>query len=312
MARVITVTLNPALDKTIHVPHLEFNKVLRTSKVNWDAGGKGFNISRALLALGVQSTVAGFLGGFSGEKIRTTLEKMGFDLLITTISGETRTNTVILGTNDCSQIKVNEPGPEIHVDEFNALCVQITDMVQPGDYLVLSGSLPPGLADTTYQKMIAIANQKGARTILDSSGDAMRYGLQAKPWLVKPNREEASELVGFNLVDEEDYLNAVNTMLETGINWISLSLGGDGLLLASRETRVRVFPTPISVRNTVGAGDALLAGLIYGFINNLPPLETARWGVAAGMAAASISNVQFGSMLEVLIISRGLNPYLIE
>jgi 1-phosphofructokinase family hexose kinase len=181
---------------------------------------------------------------------------------------------------------------------------RVREQVRPGDIWVLSGSLPPGVPSDTYARLITLLKAGGARTFLDTSGDPLRHGCAARPYLVKPNLMEAGELMGRKLDSLADMYRAVDLFLGQGIEVVALSLGADGLLLATEQQAVSVRPPCVQVRNPVGAGDALLAGIAYALASSGeaegPTLEQmARWGVAAGTAAAMREGVSFGDRAEV-------------
>ena len=187
---IYTVTLNPAVDRELTVPAIEFDSVLRASDWRVDFGGKGFNVSRMLMALGTPSTALGFVGGRSGELLRDGLESLGIQTDFVWVDGETRTNVSIVDGND-RYVKVNEPGPTISPDDQEKLLAQIRRLAQPGDWWVLAGSLPPGISATIYADIIAILHEAEAKAILDTSGAALEHGCGARPFLAKPNDVEA-------------------------------------------------------------------------------------------------------------------------
>jgi 6-phosphofructokinase 2 len=209
-----------------------------------------------------------------------------------TIAGETRTNIVIAGADSERYVKVNEAGPTIQAEEV----AQFMDKVRQraaggekhaaGDTWTLCGSLPPGVPDDFYAQIIQVLQPLGVRVLLDTSGAALRLGAEARPFLVKPNTDEAAAFVGHPVETRDDALRAARAFLERGIAQVALSLGAEGLLLATRDAAVFAIPPAVSVKNVTGAGDALLAGLAYALERGLPLAEQARWGVAAGTASA--------------------------
>lgn len=296
---IVTVTLNPVLDHTLVVPKILFDDVLRTGETRFDWGGKGLNVSRALKALGVESTVTGFTGGVAGRVLETGLAALDIPADFIHIAGETRTNVVILEEQTGRHIKVNTPGPHVQAGELDALTHKISRQVSPGSTWVFCGSLPPGAPEDLYETLISLVQRKGGKAILDTNGAPLRAGCQAIPFLVKPNLKEAEEVSGIAIRSEASAARAVDFFLKQGIRLVALSMGSDGLLLASREQAVRVRCPLVSAQNPTGAGDALLAGLIYALEQKLTLEEAARWGVAAGSAAAARPDVGFGAPEEV-------------
>jgi len=297
-----TVTLNPSLDRTLTVPQIVHDEMVRasTSRVDW--GGKGFNVSRVLQSLGAESVAMGFAGGATGQMLERGLRSLGITTDLVPLSGETRTNTVIIESETGRYIKVNEPGPTVQPDEQAALLDRIRQCLQGrdsrSDLWVLSGSLPPGLPDGFYGELVELVRASGARALLDASGQPLRLGCAAAPFLVKPNAAEAFGYVGVAwpmasgfgpegvAVADATALGLAYPFLELGIELVALSLAAGGLLLASPGRAVRARPPSVQALNPVGAGDALLAAVAWALERELPLEEMARWGVAAGTAAA--------------------------
>jgi 1-phosphofructokinase family hexose kinase len=283
---IYTVTLNPTLDRTLTVAEIVFNDVLRASQVRLDWGGKGLNVSRALKALGGESVVMGFCGGATGKQLEDGLHALDIRTHFTHIENETRSTVFIAEVGSERHIKVNEIGPLVSPVEQAALLRLVTETAQPGDYWTLNGSLPPGAAADIYARLTAIVQERGGRACLDSSGEALRLGCQAKPYLVKPNRVEAEALCGFTIQSREDALRAAQVFLELGVGLVALSLGGDGLLLAAPSVAAWAKPPQVTIQGPTGAGDALLAGLLWAFQSGASFEDAARWGAACGTAAA--------------------------
>ncbi len=283
---IVTVTPNPVVDRTLTVPAIALDTVMRATAIRDDWGGKGFNVSRVLLALGMESLALGFIGGATGQRLAAGLAALGIPTDFVTIAGETRTNIVIAAADSGHYVKVNEAGPTLQPEEIAQFLDKVRQRARPGDTWALCGSLPPGVPDDFYAQIIHLLKPCGARVLLDTSGAALRAGCEAVPFLVKPNAEEAAAFVGHPVHTREDALDAAHAFLERGIAQVALSLGAEGLLLATREAAVFAVPPAVPVKNVTGAGDALLAGLIYALERNLPLAEQARWGVAAGTASA--------------------------
>ncbi len=296
---IVTVTPNPVLDRTLTVPYIVFNEMVRATAVRVDWGGKGFNVSRALKALGTESLALGFVGGATGQALERGLRELGITTDFVYIAGETRTNIVITEQETGHYIKVNEAGPVISAEELAAFFALVNRRVRPGDLWILSGSLPPGVSPDFYARLIRTVQEAGAQAVLDTSGEPLILGCAAGPYLVKPNAIEAQEVTRQEIRNDDDAITAARFLLGQGVQMVALSLGAEGLLLASREWMVRAWPPRVQVCNPVGAGDALLAGLVWAMRQALSPEETARWGVACGTAAAMSEGVAFGSFEAV-------------
>ena len=296
---IYTVTLNPALDRTLTVSTLKLNEVIRAKKVSVDCGGKGFNVSRALKLLGGESTILGFIGGAAGFSLEDGLRSMHLTTDFIRIKGETRTNFVVTEEETAKHIKVNEPGPIISESEQQELIIQISNLARPADLWVFSGSLPPGIPSNFYARLISIIHTKEAKACLDTSGEALQKSLSAQPFIIKPNKQEAEEALEISIKNRADQIEAAKKFHAKQIPWVAISFGGDGLLLSDETTMVHTPAPSINVVNSVGAGDALLAGLLWAYSQGKGISEMAAWGVATGSCAARKDGVNFGSYDEV-------------
>jgi 1-phosphofructokinase family hexose kinase len=293
---IYTVTLNPALDRELTVPALRFDEVLRATSARTDVGGKGFNVSRMLAALGAESVALGMAGGHTGAALRAGLEALGVATDFTGIAGETRTNVSIVAAGGGRHIKVNEPGPAIDPAELAALRARVRELARPGDWWVLAGSLPPGVPDSLYADLIGDLSAAGAHTALDSSGEALRQGCAARPTLVKPNAHEAAQLTGRPVAGVGEALAAADAL--DGVAYVAISLGAAGALLCHAGRGWLAVPPAIREQNPIGAGDSMLAGLVWGLSRGDAP-HALRWGVACGAATASRAGTAVGEADEV-------------
>ncbi|MGD8244741.1 MAG: 1-phosphofructokinase [Anaerolineae bacterium] len=300
---IYTVTLNPALDRELTVPDLVFDEVLRATALRIDYGGKGFNVSRALAALGAESVALGFVGGKTGETLEAGLASLGIATCLTQVAEETRTNVSIVAENAAHHIKVNESGPTIAPSEQDTLTARVDDLARPGDWWVLSGNLPPGVSDTIYADLIERVHSAGARAILDTSGAPLRHGCEAGPFLAKPNAQEAADLTGLCLDALEDVPAAAEAIHSLGVEIVLTSLGKRGALLSDGDNTWMAEPPEIEERNPIGAGDASVAGLVWGLSQGLPLPDVLRWSMACGAAAASLDGTAVGTytMVESLV-----------
>jgi 1-phosphofructokinase/6-phosphofructokinase 2 len=296
---VYTVTLNPGLDRTLTVPALVENTVLRATESRLDWGGKGFNVTRGLHALGVTSVAMGFVGGFTGQMLAAGLADLGITVDFVTIEGETRTNTVVAEAESGRYFKVNEAGPVVSAVALDLLRTRVETHVTPGSTWAFCGSLPPGVPASTYADLITLVQSRGGIAYLDASGEALRLGCAARPATVKPNAGEAQEMTGVAVDSVAAAQVAATRFLTLGIETVALSLGADGLLLMTRDGAVYARPPQVPVQTLVGVGDALLAGLIFAQRLGLGLPDIAHWAVAAGTAAAMTAGVAVGSLGEV-------------
>lgn len=296
---IVTVTLNPSLDRTLTVPHISFDETIRATASRLDWGGKGFNVSRALKALGTNSQVLGLAGGTTGQALERGLNDMGIVTDLLPIAGETRTNIVVTEADTGQYLKVNEAGPTVEAAELATFLDRVRKRIHPGDVWALSGSLPPGVPLDFYVQLVTLIQTGKALALLDTSGEPLRLACAAAPFLVKPNVVEAKEMTGCTIASDADALHAAGFFLQQGVELVALSLGADGLLLASQQQAIRARPPHVQARNPVGAGDALLAGIAWALERKLALEDMARWGVAAGTAAAMRKGVGVGTHAEV-------------
>ncbi len=283
---IFTVTLNPTLDKTLSVPKLQPGTVHRARILREDLGGKGINVSRALQALGIMSTLTGFMAGGTGQIMTSGLRAAGFDVHFVEVEGETRRNITLLDESSGQYTKINEPGPTVAPNHVAALQKQIDQMARPGDLWAFCGSLPPGAPPDLYAMLIRQVQERGGRALLDSSGPALRKGVTAHPFAIKPNSEEASELLGSTLHSDEEHCAATRRLQAAGVTIVVMTRGAQGLILAMDGETLMATPPPVLARSPVGAGDAALAGLLWAISDGCDAVETARRVVACGTAAA--------------------------
>ncbi len=296
---IFTVTLNPALDKEYTVSRLEFDEVLRANTVRVNYGGKGFNVSRMLASLGCSSTALGFVGGETGRSIQHGLSMAGIETAFTEITGETRTNVSIVSDTDKRYIKVNEPGPSISAAEINRLLDQVDAKVQAGDWWVLAGSLPPGVPDEMYANIIQRVQRGGAFAVLDTSGPSLKAGILATPCLIKPNVTEVSQLTGREVVTLSDMETALTELHALGAGMVVISAGKQGALFSNGRDHWFKRAPIIQERNPIGAGDAMVAGLVWRLSQADEPQNALAWAIACGTAAASLPGTDMPARSQV-------------
>jgi len=300
---IVTVTLNPTLDKALSVARLEPGAVHRARFLRQDLGGKGINVSQALRALGLPSLILGFVGGSTGEVMRRGLAAEGFDTAFIEVPGETRQNLTLLDESAGIYTKINEPGPQVTSAELAALLAQVEALAAPGDLWAFCGSLPPGAPAELYARLIGTVQARGSQAFLDTSGRALTEGWGAAPFAVKPNSEEASEALGGAIEGDAGHASAARRLQTGGTRLVCLSRGAEGAIVALDEALVAAYPPGVQARSPVGAGDAALAGLIWAVTEGCDAAETARRAVACGTAAAMQEGTGVGdrSLVEQLL-----------
>jgi 1-phosphofructokinase len=277
---ILTLTLNPSLDRTIEVPELLRGEMVRAGATRLDPGGKGVNVARALAAHELTTCAVVPRGGPEGRQLTALLEEEGIDVCAVPVTAHTRSN-VSLVEPDGSVTKINEPGGELAPDDQERIVKAVLDTAASADWVVASGSLPPGVPETFYRDLGRRLAERGIRLAVDTSGPALAASLAARPALVKPNREELAEFAGFPIVTVGDVVRAATLMREAGADTVLASLGPDGAVLVDQGERYGESRVDRG-RSTVGAGDAMLAGYLAGGVAGADAfIEALSWGAAA-------------------------------
>ncbi|MGI5376347.1 1-phosphofructokinase family hexose kinase [Streptomyces sp. CA-251387] len=279
---ILTVTLNTALDITYRVQGLRPHASHRVSEVTERPGGKGLNVARVLAALGHEVTVTGFAGGATGRVVQEQLTKTpGVVDALVPVTGATRRTIAVVDDHTGDTTQLNEPGPTITPAEWSAFQEAYEDLVPSASAVALCGSLPPGVPVGAYAGLVRAAKAAGVPVLLDTSGEALRRGVAARPDIIKPNADELAELTG-----SHEPLRATQDARRRGARAVVASLGEGGLLASTPEGRWRATPPARLHGNPTGAGDAAVAGLLSGLVARLPwPDRLAR---AAALSAASV------------------------
>lgn len=289
---IFTLTLNPAIDKTVVIPSFSVDTVNRVQSLRTDVGGKGINVSKCLASLGCESTAVAFWGGDTGTQGERFLVENRIRSLAVRVSEPTRTNLKIIDPEKGQNTDINEPGPVILPEQLEALWNLLKQNIHGGDTLILSGSLPRGIEKTVYRDISGYFGRAGVRVILDADGEAFSLGLQQPPFLVKPNTAELSRLLGRELTDLPQILSGAQTLLSMGIRQVAVSMGGDGLLLVDGSKALWGHGLQVPVKSTVGAGDSVVAALAYSLEYGKTPEEALTLAIAISAASVMCSGTQ--------------------
>ncbi|WP_313281084.1 1-phosphofructokinase [Stutzerimonas balearica] len=290
MARVLTVTLNPALDLTVQLPALRLGEVNRSDNLQVHAAGKGLNVAQVLADLGHQLTVTGFLGEANAQPFEQLFAARGFADEFVRVAGETRSN-IKLAEADGRITDINGPGLEVGAAQRDELLARLERLVPGHELVVVAGSLPRGVEVPWFVELLQQLARLGARVALDTSGAALREGLALSPWLIKPNEEELAQARGLDpadaraLADEARRLNA-------RIEHVVMSQGAAGVSWFSPAAAWHAQPPKVRVVSTVGAGDSLLAGMLHGLLAGWPAERTLAHATA--IAAQAVGQIGFG------------------
>ena len=275
---IITVTLNPSLDRTIEVAELARGSMVRATSTRLDPGGKGVNVARALAAHGIETTAVVPLGGPEGAQLTALLEQEGIDVCAVQVGASTRSN-VSLVEPDGTVTKINEPGGTLSAADLDEIVDAVLSVADSADWVVACGSLPPGVPEDFYDRLGRLVP---VRFAVDTSGPALVAAVRCGPALIKPNRGELASLVGFPIETVADAVRAASQVRTAGVSAVLASLGADGAVLVDGPV-IRYGDSPVDRRRSaVGAGDAMLAGYLAAGVTDRDPLvEALSWGAAA-------------------------------
>jgi 1-phosphofructokinase family hexose kinase len=285
---IVTVTLNAAIDRTLTVPNFLLGQRHRASAGLTLAGGKGINVGRALKRLGVPVVVTGLAGGRTGTRIVEELTGESILNDFVRIGDESRTSTAVVDPTSGSYTEINEWGPDVKPEELQMLLEKLHYLSRDADFVVIAGSLPRGVDAGFYAELIRDLNRRQVLTVLDSEGEPLRLGLEAEPFLVSPNQQEAEALVGQEFYEQQDFALALEHIAERGARTVLITNEGGcfARLREGRKTRrYRALAPHVEPVSVVGAGDVLLAGFIAGQLEGKAPEAALRDAVAAGTAA---------------------------
>ncbi len=283
---ILCINPNAAIDKTVVVPSFRLNEIQRPEQVLAIPGGKGCNVARALKLLGETPVVSGWVGGFAGQFIETGLHHEGIQTAFVHTDFESRTCLSILDPIDNTLTELYEKGDPVPADKVEEFKAFFQAAIKRYAAVTFSGSLPPGVPLDFYAQLLEIAHHASVPAVLDSSGEALRQGVAAHPFLVKPNKKEFADLTGKELSRLDEFAEAAAEFAARYETRLAISLGSDGAIAASRQEVWHVRPPQVTIKSAVGSGDSLLAGITYGLTYGFAFEEAMRYGVAAGTANA--------------------------
>ncbi len=281
---VITITLNPAIDKTIFISNFQLDKVNISEKIISCAGGKGINVSKGLKIFKKKSIAITCLGGLQGERLEKLIEQEELKSKIIWLQDETRVNTKIVDLENKTYTDLNEKGPQLTKGDIATLKNLITEIVSEEDILVLAGSIPRGVSNTIYKEIVEELNMPDIKVVMDTSGELLKSNISLHPWLIKPNIDELKALTNLPLESDVEIVDACKKILEQGVKNILVSLGEKGVIFVSHEGAYKAFSPKVEAKNTVGAGDTVVASFIYTDSKEMDIEEKLRFAVASGVA----------------------------
>ncbi|MEN6608066.1 MAG: 1-phosphofructokinase family hexose kinase [Bryobacteraceae bacterium] len=304
---ILTLTVNPAIDRNFAADRLVFEDRGYILASSMSAGGRGINASRVIHAFGGKTTAIVTSGGKSGQQFEQLLADSGFPIEVVHIKHGVRHNLTITDRTGLT-VKLNEIGPRLDAAEVARVERAVSRSLPEARWLMLCGSVPPGVPTGFYSTLIAKAREKGVKTLLDTDGEALREGIEAGPTVVAPNRQEAERLLGEALVTRKHSIDAVSTIRRMGAESVVLSLGSRGAVAASEQTVVEMVPPRIDAVSPIGSGDVLAAAFVWAMDRNNDFVDALRWGVAAGTASATLPGVEFASMEQTKEVYSKVEP----
>ncbi len=306
--KIATLTLNPALDKSTQVERLTPEQKLRCSALQLDAGGGGINVSKGIRKLGGHSTAVFPVGGHSGKQLLQLLDDAGIAAQTVDLPGETRENFSVTESSTNLQYRFTLPGLELTAADAQA-CLEQVRRLQP-DLLIASGSLPPGLPESFYEQVAAFAKKIGAKLIIDTSGPALRAAADEGLYLLKPNLAELSALAGVGQLEINQVDDAALEIIHQGkCEIVVVSLGPQGALLVTREGFEHIPAPTVKKKSTVGAGDSMVAGMVWALSEGKSLREMAQYGVACGSAATLNPGTELFEAADVWRLRGWINTY---
>lgn len=292
---IITLTINPSVDRNIFVDRLVFEDRAYILSRSDSPGGRGINASRVLHSYGAKTLAVAISGGANGERFEKLLAKSSFPVKLVRVGREIRTNFTVTDRQGLA-VKMNELGPHITPDELKSIEKTIDSRLDSASWLMLCGSIPPGVSSDFYTKLIRRARERKVKTLLDTDGDALLHGVEAGPTVVTPNQPEAERLLNRALITRAHFIEAAARIKAMGAESVILSLGSRGVVAVNENQLMEVLPPRIDAVSPLGAGDALAAAYVWAATKKKDFADCVRWGVAAGTASARLPGLEFANL----------------
>jgi 1-phosphofructokinase len=295
-----TITLNPAVDKTIEINDFKIDTVNRVMSVRQDAGGKGINVSKIIKTLGGESKAFGILAGKNGQYIKDYLDSEGIENDFLFVKGETRTNLKVVDMLQHTNTDINEPGVDVTPEDIINLENKIFEGIDSQSIIVLSGSVPSSIPKNIYRKWIEESKKYGAKVILDADGELLQEGIKAGPYLVKPNIHELEKLMNIKIESVDEAVGAAKSLLKLGIEYVVVSLGGEGAVYVRKDAVICAKGIKVNVRSTVGAGDSMVAALTLSLDKGYSFERSVTLSSASGTVSVTTSGTQAPDFEDIL------------
>ena len=303
---ILTVTPNAAIDKTYIVEGFGLDRVHRPTECRTVPGGKGINVVRVLNELGRAGLATGFVGGRTGDAILEGLDREKIRHDFVRVAGESRLCIAVVDPNNGTQTEVNENGPDISADEVDAMLRNVQALVPGKEFVVLCGSVPPGVPTSFYGDIIKIAEKAGVKTVLDTSGEHLREAIESSPFMVKPNIAELSQLAGRELLTLEEISRAAKSLKQYGVAITAVSMGRSGAMVTDGVQAWKATPPEIQFASAVGSGDSFVAAFLDCLLRGESLSTALVAGTAAGAANAATYGAGFCSKESIMNIKQGV------
>ena len=308
---IVTLTINPAIDRIVSIDRLAFEDRAYINSSRESAGGRGINVSSVIHSFGGETLAVLISGGDSGKRLEGLLGKCGYRIAVVPVQNEIRTNLTITDKHGLT-VNLNEPGPKLGKAEVARVEREVRDTLDRASWLMICGSIPPGVPPAFYGKLVSMARHKKVKTLLHADGDALREGIAARPTVVSPNQQEAGRLLGQTLLTRTHYLEAAERIRQLGADSVVLTLGSRGAVGAFADGLMEALPPRIDAVCPIGAGDALMAAYAWARERRTSAADALRWGVAAGTAKARLPGMTFASLAQTREIYRQVEVRRVE
>jgi len=292
---ILTLTVNPALDRNLSVDRLAFEDRAYILETSESPGGRGINASRVIHTFGGKTLAIAPSGGATGKRFEALSSDCTFPMELVPIAKEMRTNFTVTDEQGLT-VKLNELGPPLKSKELDRITAAVESKLPKARWLMICGSLPPGVAPHFYTDLIHVAQKKKVKTLLDTDGDALLHGMEAKPTVVCPNQQEAERLLNRALITRSHLVDALQRIHAMGAESIILSLGARGAIAKTASEIIEVIPPRVEAVCPIGAGDALAAAFVWAIDRKNDFVDAVRWGVAAGTASAKLPGLAYADL----------------
>jgi len=308
---IVTLTINPALDRTFSVNRLALEDRAYIESTHESAGGRGINASCVIHSFGGQTQAIFPSGGNNGKRLEAFISRYGYSAVVVPVAQEIRTNLTITDRQGLT-VNLNEAGPQLEKSEVDRVEKAVQKSLEGASWLLLCGSMPPGVPSNFYARLISMARRKKVKTLVDTDGDPLREAVEASPTVASPNQQEAERLLNRALVTRNHFLDAVGRIRSMGPDMVVLSLGSRGAMGASEGGIIEAVPPRVEVLCPIGAGDALAAAFALAMERSGDFADAVRWGVAAGTASATLPGLRLASLDQAKEVYRQVEVRRIE